>query len=186
VVSLADHPTTGLFGYQLCYGLRHVTDGTSNTIAFTESTVGNPNQVAKQKNIGIVSVSIPATSLLQDASTSYASTIAGLKACDTAWAAGTGSVDTQRGKNWSHGAMAFTLINTVPTPNSIADKWTYCANTSSGSLATYSEADSFHSGGVNTLMGDGSVKFIKDSINILTWWALGTKANGEVVSSDSY
>ena len=34
--------------------------------------------------------------------------------------------------------------------------------------------------------GDGSVRFIKDTINLPTWWALGTKANGEVISSDSY
>jgi hypothetical protein len=30
------------------------------------------------------------------------------------------------------------------------------------------------------------VRFIKSSISINTWWSLGTKANGEVVSSDSY
>jgi len=35
-------------------------------------------------------------------------------------------------------------------------------------------------------MADGSVKFIKDAINARTWWALGTKGNGEVISSDSY
>jgi prepilin-type processing-associated H-X9-DG protein len=48
----------------------------------------------------------------------------------------------------------------------------------------YGEADSFHSGGVNTLMADGSVKFIKSSINQLVWFALGTKANGEIISAD--
>jgi len=36
------------------------------------------------------------------------------------------------------------------------------------------------------LFVDGSVKFIKDSVNILTWAALGTRAGGEVISSDSY
>jgi hypothetical protein len=35
-------------------------------------------------------------------------------------------------------------------------------------------------------MSDGSVKFIKDSVNQMTWWALGTRGNGEVISSDSY
>jgi prepilin-type processing-associated H-X9-DG protein len=47
-------------------------------------------------------------------------------------------------------------------------------------------ASSRHSGGVNVLLGDASVKFIKDSIAAPTWWALGTKANGEVISSDAY
>jgi hypothetical protein len=35
-------------------------------------------------------------------------------------------------------------------------------------------------------MLDGSVKFVKDSINWLTWWALGTKGNGEVISASSF
>ena len=35
-------------------------------------------------------------------------------------------------------------------------------------------------------MADGSVRFIKNSINIQTWMALGTKGKGEVTSSDSY
>ena len=47
-------------------------------------------------------------------------------------------------------------------------------------------ADSWHPGGVNVTMGDGSVRFIKNSISIQTWMALGTKGNGEVLSADSY
>ena len=43
-----------------------------------------------------------------------------------------------------------------------------------------------HPGGVNLLVGDGSVKFIKNSINTPVWRALGTIAGGEVISSDSY
>jgi len=43
-----------------------------------------------------------------------------------------------------------------------------------------------HSGGVNVLFGDGSVRFIKDSINLSTWRALGTRSGSEVVSADSY
>ncbi len=45
---------------------------------------------------------------------------------------------------------------------------------------------SHHPGGVNVLFGDGSVKFIKDSVNLQTWRALGTRSGGEVVSSDSF
>jgi prepilin-type processing-associated H-X9-DG protein len=43
-----------------------------------------------------------------------------------------------------------------------------------------------HPGGVNVLMADGSVKFMKNSVNQITWWALGTKAGGEVISANSY
>jgi len=43
-----------------------------------------------------------------------------------------------------------------------------------------------HSGGVNVTFADGSVKFIKNSINPSTWFALTTIANGEVVSADAF
>jgi prepilin-type N-terminal cleavage/methylation domain-containing protein/prepilin-type processing-associated H-X9-DG protein len=54
------------------------------------------------------------------------------------------------------------------------------------SLRAVMPASSHHPGGVNALFGDGSVKFIKDSVNLQTWRALGTRAGGEIVSSDSY
>ena len=43
-----------------------------------------------------------------------------------------------------------------------------------------------HPGGVLALTGDGSVRFIKDSVNIVSWRALATRAGGEVISADSY
>ncbi|WZO99279.1 DUF1559 domain-containing protein [Isosphaeraceae bacterium EP7] len=43
-----------------------------------------------------------------------------------------------------------------------------------------------HPGGVNTLMGDGSVRFVKDTVNLAAWRALGTIAGGEVISADSF
>ncbi|AMV38104.1 DUF1559 domain-containing protein [Planctomyces sp. SH-PL62] len=45
---------------------------------------------------------------------------------------------------------------------------------------------SYHPGGVNVLLADGSVRFIKDSINGDAWRALGSLRGGEVISSDSY
>jgi hypothetical protein len=39
---------------------------------------------------------------------------------------------------------------------------------------------------VNVTIGDGSVRFIKSTVNYLTWYALATQSGGEVVSSDSY
>ena len=43
-----------------------------------------------------------------------------------------------------------------------------------------------HPGGANFLFGDGSVKFLKSSISMVTYCALGSRAGGEVTSSDSY
>jgi Protein of unknown function (DUF1559) len=52
--------------------------------------------------------------------------------------------------------------------------------------ANRSSAQSNRPGGVNGMCADGSVRFIKDSINVQTWMALGTKSNGEVITSDSF
>jgi prepilin-type N-terminal cleavage/methylation domain-containing protein/prepilin-type processing-associated H-X9-DG protein len=45
---------------------------------------------------------------------------------------------------------------------------------------------SWHPGGVDVLMGDGSVKFVKSSIDGMVWRGLGSVAGGEVISADSY
>ncbi len=48
------------------------------------------------------------------------------------------------------------------------------------------ELASFHPGGVNVLMGDGSVRFLKDAVNIITLRGLVTAQGGEVISADQY
>jgi prepilin-type processing-associated H-X9-DG protein len=47
-------------------------------------------------------------------------------------------------------------------------------------------ARSYHPGGVNTLLADGSVRFVKSTLDGMVWRALGTVAGGEVLSSDAY
>jgi prepilin-type N-terminal cleavage/methylation domain-containing protein/prepilin-type processing-associated H-X9-DG protein len=45
---------------------------------------------------------------------------------------------------------------------------------------------SYHAGGVNVAFCDGSVRFVKDSIPLAVWKALGTRGGGEVLSADQY
>ena len=47
-------------------------------------------------------------------------------------------------------------------------------------------ARSYHPGGVNVGFCDGSVKFIKSTVNLAPWRALGTRSGGEIVSADAY
>ena len=47
-------------------------------------------------------------------------------------------------------------------------------------------AQSYHPGGANFLFADGSVHFLKSSINPIPWRALATRNYGEVISADSY
>jgi prepilin-type processing-associated H-X9-DG protein len=43
---------------------------------------------------------------------------------------------------------------------------------------------SLHPGGVNFLFGDGSVRFVTNTINPVTWVALGSRNGGEVIPAD--
>ncbi len=45
-------------------------------------------------------------------------------------------------------------------------------------------ASSHHFGGVNLVLADGSVRFIKNTIDIQAWWALGSIAGGELISDE--
>jgi prepilin-type processing-associated H-X9-DG protein len=45
---------------------------------------------------------------------------------------------------------------------------------------------SFHPGGVNMVMGDGSVRFIKNSISHYAWGGMATIAGGEIISADQF
>ena len=53
------------------------------------------------------------------------------------------------------------------------------------SMSTLINASSLHPGGVNVLFMDGSVRFIKSSVNPQAWYAIATPDNNEVVSSDA-
>jgi prepilin-type processing-associated H-X9-DG protein len=63
---------------------------------------------------------------------------------------------------------------------------TFLSDGAQGGYGAAITATSNHPGGVNVGFGDGSVKFIKDTISYQTWWGLGTRMGGEVISADSY
>ena len=50
----------------------------------------------------------------------------------------------------------------------------------------FAGSKSRHPGGVLSLFGDGSVKFIKSSISPIVWIGLNTISGGEVTSADAY
>jgi prepilin-type N-terminal cleavage/methylation domain-containing protein/prepilin-type processing-associated H-X9-DG protein len=177
--------SNGLFTYWRSYGIRDCVDGTANTVAFSEALVGD-GSASYTRAAGIAQLkTLPATAQVLDASTGWPAVQAGLQACNAAWDSKSGKLNTARGNFWFHGTQAQTLFNTVVTPNSRQNPWGFCSDAAIGD-SEFAKASSNHAGGVNVLFGDGSVHFIKDSINQATWWALGTRAGGEVISSDSF
>jgi prepilin-type processing-associated H-X9-DG protein len=94
-----------------------------------------------------------------------------------------------RGYRWGGGMMGYSMFNTVMTPNGGGQyNWNGCRVDCCVQMqaAHYLPATSNHAGGVNVLSCDGSVKFVKNTIAYPTWWALGTRAGGEVIGSDAY
>ncbi|WP_406698938.1 DUF1559 domain-containing protein [Singulisphaera sp. Ch08] len=60
------------------------------------------------------------------------------------------------------------------------------ATTTNNNAGNNDEIFSYHSGGANVLMGDGSVRFLKESLSVVVLRGLITPKGGEVISSDSY
>jgi prepilin-type processing-associated H-X9-DG protein len=125
-------------------------------------------------------------------SNDVAGTMAVINACK-ALPASTASLSSYRnGQIWiiAHPwATVFNRYNHVGTPNSTSCETTSAVGTVGtglGSAMSSSPPTSNHPGGVNMCMADGSVRFIKNTIGLPTWWALGTRAGGEIISSDAY
>jgi prepilin-type N-terminal cleavage/methylation domain-containing protein/prepilin-type processing-associated H-X9-DG protein len=90
-----------------------------------------------------------------------------------------------------HGAFgfsAFELPNTTVADRVYSCKSTTwpqapCENGNAGGLAgRWNYARSKHSGGVNVVMGDGSTRFVSNNINRFSWQAMGTRADGQVIT----
>ena len=183
--------STGIFTYQIPYGIRDIQDGTVNTIAFSEALVGDPvDSNAKRGNgPGKAGDTSPTMRVLDAYTILYTVFPQALRNCNTTWKAGiAANVFNDRGRYWANGLEGYTWFNTLVTPNSALYPWNACRVDSADTAgnAEITNATSNHPGGVNTLMADGSVKFIKNSVNQLIWMALGTRANGEVISADAY
>jgi len=82
------------------------------------------------------------------------------------------------------------LQATMPAATGVNDFRNAILNPSTGNPAFTALGQygfrSQHPGGANFLFGDGSVKFLKDTINLTVYLSLGTRAGGEVVSADSF
>jgi prepilin-type N-terminal cleavage/methylation domain-containing protein/prepilin-type processing-associated H-X9-DG protein len=176
--------SSGVFAYQVNYGVADIVDGTSNTITYSECVVNNPlgrppgrATTATLSAVGVIDVNSKGLAAVQT----------DIAACNTAFQGGTQG--NGPGVSWATGAMGYTMFNTIVPPNGGGTvKWNGCRNgcCAQAQHADYVVASSQHSGGVNAAFADGSVKFIKNSISYPTWWAIGTRANGEVIDNTTY
>ena len=194
--TLVPTPSTGIFGAWLSYDLRDVTDGTSQTIAFGEwcSSDYNPNPT-KHKGVGIIGVpDVSPSALMDDARLNPSAIIQGLNACAAAYNGATPKLNAEKGIMWAMGEQGYSMMNFIQVPND--SQYSFSACTLSGSEgvsnggaddSAFDGPESYHPGGCNMLFCDGSVKFVKSTVNRTgVMWALATRAGGEVVSADQY
>jgi prepilin-type processing-associated H-X9-DG protein len=173
-----------------------ITDGTSNTGLISERRLASltyfasinaaGNQALRcqiHAPVGAAPGSGAAAALAMQQSCANAPGTSVMRVCDTAgemWAANFPAWLTMN--SYNH----FGTPNQIPCTNDTADATT-------GVPAKYYDTpygsappNSFHPGGVNEAFADGSVHFIKNTIAPQTWWALGSRNGGEVISSDAY
>ncbi len=152
----------GMFGHGFTVRLADITDGSSNTAMFSERLMG-PGGSKKGKT---VQVTVPM------------GTFAAGVACKNS--SSTILQGIQLTGNYNN-----LLVNFVRTPNSDEPG---CVNNGAqwNIMEEFDGPSANHSGGVNVLVVDGSVRFIKDSVSPQAWWALATRNGAEVISSDSY
>jgi len=95
------------------------------------------------------------------------------------------------GRLWAEGIYGHALGNMIVPPNS---PYPYCQFEIGDGSSDMSDMDSgtiigltsYHPGGANVAMLDGSVRFVKNSISYSTIWALGSMAQGEIINSEAY
>ena len=170
-----------------------ITDGTSNTALFSEILTGTTNAGAitagSSNPNGWKRVYFPMSFNPTSSPTpTFDDVMAIVNACKNIapTTAGLGGV---RG-DWFYAYpyyINYAVYNHLAGPNSRAcNTGRAGGNTWGQDVYGIAPPNSNHPGGVNMLMSDGSVRFMKDSVSLPTWWALGTRNGGEVISSDSY
>jgi prepilin-type processing-associated H-X9-DG protein len=165
----------GIFRAGVSGRFAEITDGLSNTAAFSESLLGEgPTMVAgpspgKPARV-YANVPPPVTPA----------------ACAGAnlW-----NVEQPRGFTWASGELRCASYNHYYPPNS--PNYDCVANLSTPGQEQYTAvgfkaARSNHPGGVNVLLADGAVRFVSNGVQQGTWTALATRAGGEVLADPNY
>jgi prepilin-type processing-associated H-X9-DG protein len=175
----------GMFTRESSVRIRDVRDGTSNTVMAAEVQVGrgdadrtainHRNSAAGDLNTAV------GTSNARRFSASAAN-LAAIKtyhaACAAGAAASANGADDEAGRWWASGAVfRGPWFNTLMPPNTPFN----CDNDVSVTDMRLKSASSYHTGGVQVLLADGSVRFTTENIDHGLWVGLGTPKGGEVL-----
>jgi prepilin-type N-terminal cleavage/methylation domain-containing protein/prepilin-type processing-associated H-X9-DG protein len=182
-------------------GVRDIQDGTSNTIAFGEWRIGDQD-TAKLSIQDVIShgpgdppgiscdgwgnakMNMPAgaTNFLQWMNTCASLAPASINYGGSGWIYNMSYL----GQAWNQGMFGWTLGNTLLAPNSPYYNCRMCSWDGDWDCPGHYGLSSYHPGGGNIAFADGSVRFLKSSTAPQVIWALGSRAQNEVLSADTY
>ncbi|WP_237228345.1 DUF1559 domain-containing protein [Rubinisphaera sp. JC750] len=143
---------------------RDITDGTSNTVAMSETLIGS----------GAADSTRGAANLTPEGDLAMVWNATAATVTDSWCLDDSQTVTFTRGQKWADGSVGDTGFQTFRSPNSYQND---CYSRS----AALKSARSRHKGGVQALLADGSVRFVSENIDNVTWQNLGARDDGEVI-----
>jgi prepilin-type N-terminal cleavage/methylation domain-containing protein/prepilin-type processing-associated H-X9-DG protein len=169
-----DAATAGMFAFSATgsVGVKfgEITDGTSNTAMFAEVRRGDFNSVGDPLSVWRVAFATwDGAQLTNDLNPT--------PICDTT----TTLFLDYTGLQYHRGFLITAFYTHTALPNYRGKDCIRDVGFDRGHV----QARSYHTGGVNVVRADGSVTFVRDSVNIANWKAFGTRAGGEVLSIDN-
>ncbi|MGE3819792.1 MAG: DUF1559 domain-containing protein [Isosphaeraceae bacterium] len=183
----ANAVNVGAFKPWAVFGIRDFVDGTSNTVVFSEKVQSDGTAGIVSGGELYVNLNWPSGTgggygmgLDQVMPSGQQHLNSYITQCAAKKRAGTDLID-QQSAWWAGRCYHGSCVNLLMPPNSPeGDCGKYQGH---GGMFT---SRSRHPGGVNSLFGDGSVKFVKNTVSRPIWWAIGSRAGGEVVSADAF
>ncbi len=175
--------------------IRDITDGTTNSVIMSEARIGlNRGQWEAGKQPREPYYRVVVGTQLQRAANSEgrrwnnsAAHIAAINSyyqnCLSMYDSGSGwdGASDEQGRFWAAGRVYWgPWMTTLVRPNAGPS----CDNDGSVTDMSVKEPSSYHTGGVNLLLGDGSVKFTSESINQGVWIAVGSINGTDPVNGD--
>ena len=158
--------SNGPFYYLSKNKMASITDGLSNTVLFSEKLRGKGGPDPRTDMF-----TIPNQNTLAATFTT----------CTSLNPATATPLTSKQGASWVMGEMCCTTYNHLNVPNTVT-----CAGIgfpgNMANMAMQVPPSSAHTGGVNCLFGDGSVRFIASSVSLPAWRAMGTMNGGEVIN----
>jgi prepilin-type N-terminal cleavage/methylation domain-containing protein/prepilin-type processing-associated H-X9-DG protein len=164
--------------------LTGVTDGTSNTSMFSETTrfAGVPFDYSNYTNStwfqkGLIYLIAPSV---------WSDLVINATVCDDWNNDNNLNVIGYRGEQYYRGLAELSMYTHTIPPNYTGWDCGHYAGRNEPYVQAHMAARSYHTGGVNVVFVDGSVHFIANSINMAVWKALGTRAAGDLLPGNAF